>query len=183
MAHINLLPWREEKREERLKQFAIGAGLSVALAAILFYGIVLFVNSLIDDQNDRNNYLKTEIVVLDKKIKEIETLEQERDKLLARMQVIQELQESRPKVVKILDSLARVVPEGVHLQKITRQGASLTFNGVAQSNARVSVFMREVDKNTELEESDLKVIQRSAQTKNFTLTVKESKPKAEEGVE
>ena len=99
------------------------------------------------------------------------------------MQVIQELQESRPKVVKILDSLARVVPEGVHLTSVTRQGASLTFNGIAQSNARVSVFMREVDKNTELDESDLKVIQRSAQTKSFTLTVNESKPKVEEGVE
>ena len=183
MAHINLLPWREEKRQERLKQFAVGTGLSVLLTAILFYGVVLFVNSLIDEQKDRNNYLKTEIAVLDKKIKEIRTLERERDRLLARMQVIQELQESRPKVVKILDSLARVVPEGVHLKAVTRQGTSLTFNGIAQSNARVSVFMREVDKNTEFDESDLKVIQRSAQTKSFTLTVNESKPKAKEGVE
>jgi type IV pilus assembly protein PilN len=183
MAHINLLPWREERRQERLKQFAVGTGLSVAVTAILFYGAVLFVNGLIDEQNDRNNYLKSEIVALDKKIAEIKTLEQERDRLLARMQVIQELQESRPKVVKILDSLARVVPEGVHLQKVTRQGASLTFNGIAQSNARVSVFMREVDKNTEFDESDLKVIQRAAQTKSFTLTVNESKPKAEEGAQ
>ncbi len=181
MAHINLLPWREERRQERLQQFLITTAASVVLTLLVFYGAVLFVDGLIEEQNQRNHYLKTEITALDEKIKEIKSLEQERDRLLARMQVIQELQESRPKVVKILDSVVRVVPEGVYLQKVTRQGTSLIFDGIAQSNARVSVFMRQIDENTEFDEADLKIVQRSSGDRKFTVTVNESKPKTEEG--
>jgi len=181
MARINLLPWREALREQRQKEFITAAVAGVLLTALLFYVGVLFVNGLLDEQNQRNSYLGKEIAFLDEEIKEISTLERERDRLLARMQVIQELQTSRPKVVKLLDSLARVVPEGVYLQKVTRTGDELTFNGVAQSNARVSVFMRQIDEDSEFDESHLKVIQRTATTKNFTLDVKESKPKIDEG--
>jgi type IV pilus assembly protein PilN len=181
MARINLLPWREALREQRQKEFITATVAGLLITAVLFYAGVLFVNSMIDEQNNRNRFLSDEIASLDKEIKEISTLEQERDRLLARMQVIQELQASRPKVVKILDSLARVVPEGVYLQKVARAGEDLTFNGVAQSNARVSVFMRQIDEDAEFDESQLQVIQRAAATKNFTLGVKESKPKTEEG--
>ena len=105
-------------------------------------------------------------------------MEKERDRLLARMQVIQELQTSRPKVVKILDSLARIVPEGVYLNKVTRVGDDISFNGAAQSNARVSVFMRQIDENIEFEESQLQVVQSAKNAaKNFTVRVKESKLK------
>jgi len=181
MAQINLLPWREERREERQQRFFATVGAAVIFAAAVLYGVIFFANSLIDEQNQRNSFLNTEITVLDKKIKEIKTLEAERDRLLARMQVIQELQASRPKVVKVFDALVRTVPEGIHLDKVVRQGDALTLNGVAQSNARVSVFMRKLDDNLEFNESKLNVIKRSSSNenaiRNFTLGVNESKPK------
>ena len=185
MAHINLLPWREERRQERQQQFiaAIIAGLVVA--AVVLYGAILFADSLVEQQNDRNAFLKREIVVLDKKIKEIKTLEEARDRLLARMQVIQELQSSRPKVVKVFDSMVRTMPDGIYLEKVIRQGNSWTLNGVAESNARVSVFMRQLDENAEFAESTLQVIKRTSTKDNairkFTLGVPESKPAVKEG--
>jgi type IV pilus assembly protein PilN len=182
MARINLLPWREELREERKKQFLTSLAAALLFTGLFFYVGVLFMNSLIDEQNNRNRFLGEQIVTLDEEIKEISTLEKERDRLLARMQVIQELQTSRPKVVKILDSLARIVPEGISLNKVTRQGDEISFNGAAQSNARVSVFMRQIDENPEFEESQLQVVQRAKATKSFTVGVKESKLKNEEGL-
>jgi len=185
MAHINLLPWREELRQERQQQFLVAIVASLIFAVVAFYGAVLYADSLLDEQNSRNAFLQSEIAKLDIKIKEIKTLEQERARLIARMQVIQQLQSSRPKVVKVFDSLVRTVPEGIHLSKVARQGSSLTFNGVAQSNARVSVFMRELDENSEFGESRLQVIQRTSTSdnaiRNFTLAVPESQPKPEDG--
>jgi type IV pilus assembly protein PilN len=185
MAQINLLPWREERREERQQHFFAAVGAGVIFAAAVLIGVIFFVNDLIEEQNRRNSFLNTEISVLDKKIKEIKTLEDERDRLLARMQVIQELQESRPKVVKVFDALVRTVPEGIHLDKVARKGDKLTLNGVAQSNARVSVFMRQLDNNEEFNESKLKVIQRSSSNekaiRKFTLGINESKPKNVDG--
>ncbi|OUR65862.1 pilus assembly protein PilN [Methylophaga sp. 42_25_T18] len=185
MAQINLLPWREERREERQQQFFTAVVAGLIFAAIILYGVIVFANGLLDEQNNRNTYLKTEITELDKKIKEIKALEQQRDRLLARMQVIQELQASRPKVVKVFDALVRTVPEGIHLEKVARQGEALTLDGVAQSNARVSVFMRKLDDNAEFDESKLTVIKRTSSSadavRKFTLGVNESKPKKEDG--
>ena len=181
MARINLLPWREEQREQRQKEFITVTAAGVLMTALLFYICVLFVDSMLDGHSDRNRFLSDQVALLDVEIKEISTLEQERERLLARMQVIQELQTSRPKVVRILDSLARIVPEGVYLQKVARTGEELKFDGVAQSNARVSVFMRQIDDDAEFDESKLQVIQRAAKAKTFTLGVKESKPKKAEG--
>lgn len=185
MAQINLLPWREERRQERQQRFFSAVVAGLIFAAVVLYGVIMIANNLLDEQNDRNTFLKTEITKLDKKIKEIKTLEQERERLLARMQVIQELQASRPKVVKVLDALVRTVPEGIHLEKVSRQGNALTLNGVAQSNARVSVFMRQLDDNVEFTESKLNVVQRTSSKENairkFTLGVQESKPKTEDG--
>lgn len=181
MARINLLPWREALREERKKQFLTSVAAAFLVAGFLFYMGVLFVNGLLDEQSNRNQFLTKEIAILDIEIKEISTLEKERDRLLARMQVIQEKQASRPKVVKILDSLARIVPEGIFLQNVSRVGEDLTFKGMAQSNARVSVFMRQIDDNAEFEESQLQVVKRADLTNSFVLGVKESKQAIEEG--
>lgn len=185
MAHINLLPWREEKRQERQQQFYIALVFGFIFASIVLYSVILFVDGLISEQTNRNAFLQNEIVLLDSKIKEISKLEQERARLLARMQVIQELQASRPKVVKVFDSLVHTVPDGAYLESVTRQGTTLTLDGVAQSNARVSVFMRQLDENAEFEESKLQVIQRTSTSpdaiRKFTLSVSESKPQAEEG--
>jgi type IV pilus assembly protein PilN len=185
MAHINLLPWREELRQERQKRFYAALGAGFLFAAAVLYLVVLYADGLIDEQNQRNQFLEQEIAKVDKKIKEIKDLENQRDRLLARMQVIQELQQSRPKVVKVFDSVVRVVPEGVHLSTLTRTGNLLDFNGVAQSNARVSVFMQQIDKNQEYDESRLKVIKRTSSKddaiRTFTVEVNEAKPKQETG--
>lgn len=185
MAHINLLPWREERRQERQKQFFLALIAGLVFAAGVLYLIVAYADSLIDEQNQRNTFLQQEISKLDRKIKEIKGLEKQRERLLARMQVIQELQESRPKLVKVFDSLPRIVPEGVNLEKVTRTGNLLSFDGVAQSNSRVSVLMQQIDSDEEYGESRLKVIKRTSTRNNairkFTVEVNESKPKAEDG--
>ena len=185
MAHINLLPWREEKRQERQQQFIASLMAGFIFAAVVLYGVILFADSLMDEQNGRNAFLQREIVELDKTIKEIKTLEEERARLLARMQVIQQLQSSRPKVVKVFDSIVQSVPNGIHLEKVTRTGNTLEIKGIAKANARVSVFMRQLDENTEFTESTLRVVKRTSTKENairkFTLGVSESKPINEDG--
>ncbi len=184
MAHINLLPWREERREERQKQFYLAMGATFLFAALIFYLVMSYADSLISDQNQRNTLLQTEIAKLDIKIKEIQDLENQKKRLLARMQVIQDLQESRPKVVKVFDSIAKVVPEGIHLEKVVRTGNTITFSGTAESNARVSVFMRQLDENPEYGESRLQVIKRTSSSNNairqFTVEVNESESSTKE---
>jgi len=184
MAHINLLPWREEKRQERQQQFYIAMGLTLAFAVVVFYLFSNYMSGLVNDQTQRNNYLQQEITKLDMQIKEIQDLEKQRDRLLARMQVIQELQQSRPKVVKVFDSLVRTVPEGIHFQVLTREGDKLIVQGVAQTNARVSVLMNQLDNDSEFSESKLRVVQRTSSRddaiRQFTLEVNESKDKMDE---
>lgn len=179
MAHINLLPWREERRQERQKQFFMSLFLGFIFAIAVIYGIILFADGLIDKQNQRNAIMQKEVAVLDGKIRAIKKLEAERDKLITRMQVIQDLQSSRPKVVKVFDSLVRVVPDGVHLVKLARQGDKLILNGIAESNARVSVFMRKLDTHLEFDESNLQVVQKGGDIRKFTININESKPKEE----
>lgn len=187
MAHINLLPWREARRQDRQQQFyvALVAGLVFALAVLYF--ATAFANGLIDQQNSRNAFLQQEITKLDKIIKEIQDLEKNRERLIARMQVIQELQQSRPKAVKVFDSLVRTVPEGIHLETVNRQGDVLTLQGVAQSNARVSVFMNQLDADVEFNESKLRVVERTSNRddaiRKFTLDIDESKPVKDEETE
>ncbi|MDO8826597.1 PilN domain-containing protein [Methylophaga sp.] len=184
MAHINLLPWREEKRQERQKQFYIAMGLTLAFAILVFYFFTSYMNGLLSEQNQRNNFLQQEITKLDIQIKEIQDLEKKRDRLLARMQVIQDLQQSRPKVVKVFDSLVRTVPEGTHLQVLTREGDKLIVQGVAQTNARVSVLMNQLDQDPEFSESKLRIVQRTSSRddaiRQFTVEVNESKVKTDE---
>jgi len=186
MPHINLLPWREELRQERQKQFFTAVIAGLIAAAVIAYGAISFVNGLMDEQSNRNAFLNKEIALLDKQIKEIATLETERAKLLARIQVIQQLQASRPKVVKVLDAIVRTVPDGVHLNSVKRTGNSIVFDGVAQSNARVSVFMRQLDENAEFSgDANLNIVKRSSTNDNairtFTLGVKESTLKVDDG--
>jgi type IV pilus assembly protein PilN len=185
MARINLLPWREALREERKQQFFKSMIGGVLIAAGLFFLATRYVNGLLDEQSDRNAFLQSEIDKVNLQIKEIEALDKEKNNLIARMQVIESLQLSRPKVVKTFDALVRSIPEGIHLDKMKRQGNSLTFDGVAQSNARVSVLMRELEDNTEFVKPTLNVIKRiSAKDdaiRQFTLRVNESQLKENNG--
>lgn len=145
MAKINLLPWRDELRKERQNQFLkVLAGV-----ALLAGGAVVGANATIaswkTNQEARNQYLQTEIVLLDKQIAEIELLEKKKEELKNRMRIIQELQQSRPVIVRVFDELVRRVPSGITLSELARSGEVLKFNGQTEANARVSKFMRNLD--------------------------------------
>ncbi len=158
MARINLLPWREERRRQQKQEFfmMLAAG---AVAGVLVVLLVTWqINQRMDYQNARNRYLQNEIKKLDQQIKEIKALEETRAKLLARKAVIEELQASRSQMVHLFDALVRTIPEGVRLTSIKQQGQVLTLDGLAQSNARVSAYMRSLDDNPWFETPDLMVI-------------------------
>jgi len=145
MAHINLLPWREELAKQKKREFAFSAGGSVVVAALIVLMGHLHVDGLITNQNQRNAFLENEIQILNERIGRIQQLEAMKDNLLARMNVIQELQSSRPESVHLMDELVRTLPEGVYLSSFDQRGKSLSMVGVAQSNARVSDYMRNID--------------------------------------
>lgn len=159
MARINLLPWREELRKQNQQQFFVFLGLAVILAGAAMVGVHVFVNDAMEFQQQRNAYLEKEIRKLDVQIKEIKALETTRRRLEARIKIIQELQGSRPEFVHLFDELVRTLPEGVYLTKMVQKGAGVTLNGVAQSNARVSNYMWNLDKSGWLADPDLRVIQ------------------------
>lgn len=145
MPHINLLPWREELRRERQRQF-----INIAVgAAILTIGIVVLahirIDGMINAQQARNSFLQEQITRVDAEIKEIESLEKEKEALLARMKIIQELQGSRSEVVHLFDEMARVIPEQVYLIKLSRTGREVHLEGVADSNEDISEFMRKLN--------------------------------------
>lgn len=184
MAKINLLPWRQERRRQRQKEFYSLLGVSAALAVLIGSGVVSYFNHLIDVQNRRNGMLRTEITALDAKLKEIEILEQKRASLLQRKQVIEQLQANRSQMVHLFDELVRTIPEGVKLDSMKQNGEALTLLGIAQSNARVSSYMRSLEKSGWMTSPDLKIIEAKGGDKGmpyqFSLTVKLSKPKPPE---
>jgi type IV pilus assembly protein PilN len=187
MAKINLLPWREELRKQKQREFAFMAGGSAVVAGLIVLLAHLHVSGLIDNQNQRNTYLEKEIAILDKRIGEIKELERLKADLLARMNVIQELQRSRPESVHLMDELVRTLPEGVHLENFTQKDKSLTMKGVAQSNARVSDYMRAIDGSDWLANPRLDLIQTKEVDRrrlaNFSLrgSQKTPKPAQDEG--
>ncbi len=176
MPRINLLPWREEQRKEQRRQFGGLAVLAALLTlAVLFYAH-LHLGRLIDHQVARNDYLKKEIAILDQRIAQIKTLEETRAKLQARIDIIQELQLSRPHIVHLFDALARTLPEGVYLTSIAQKGPTLTLAGIAQSNARVSSYMHNLERSEWVGTPYLDIIeakgeQSSARANEFTLRV------------
>lgn len=158
MTCINLLPWREIQRKERRRQFAsIAAGTAVLMVAIILY-VHLHVSGLIENQNSRNAFLEDEIKKVDAQIAEIKDLETKKQTLLARMNIIQQLQSNRPLIVHLFHELVGTLPDGVYLTHIQQKGSSLTLDGVAQSNARVSTFMRNLDDSKWLTKPRLDVI-------------------------
>jgi len=187
MAHLNLLPWRAELRKQQQKDFMSAAGLGVAITLLLLLLIHLNIDSRIEYQNGRNQYLVTEIASLDSKIKEIQDLEIKRKRLLAKMEVIQELQASRPEVVHLFDELGRTIPEGLYLTDLTQADKNLTVNGVAQSNARISAYMRNLESSAWLKDPILNIIETKVESKDnrkerqsrFTLQIKQTTEKTE----
>jgi type IV pilus assembly protein PilN len=159
MPSINLLPWRQALRQRRRKEFLIGIGAAVGLAALVTLLAHLTVSSMIDAQNRRNELLKAEIAELDKAIEQILALEEQKERMISRMEVIDTLQASRPEVVKLFDQIVSTLPEGVYLTSVKQSGKKIEFNGVAQSSTRVSAFMRNIDASESLSAPELKVIE------------------------
>ena len=159
MAHINLLPWRDELRKQKQQQFAVVSAGAAIVAALLVLLVHMQVEGLIEQQNARNSFLDKEIAELDEKIAKIKDLEKTKTALLARMDIIQQLQHSRPQSVHLMDELVYTLPDGVYLEKIIQKGGLLTVSGVAQSNARVSAYMRNIDSSEWLGNPKLDVIE------------------------
>ncbi len=156
--NINLLPWREERRRLRdRKMLANGFLVWILCGGLVFAGYTFFINKQ-QIQNDRNKYLDAEIAKLDEKIKEIKELRTRKDNLLVRMEVIQNLQQERKKVVHLFDDIVRKLPEGVYYRSMTKNKSNFSLDGTAQSNARVSDLMNRLDSSEWFENAKLNVI-------------------------
>ncbi len=181
---INLLPWREELRQEQKKQFGILTGLMMFLAAAIIGLIHIQMVTKIDYQLSRNKFMSSEISKLDEEIAEISELRKIRRSLVERMEVIQDLQRSRPSIVHLFTEIVSTVPNGVYLESLTQTGSNLLMNGQAESNARVSTYMRNLDASDWLKAPNLNVIEiediKVNRISTFTLTVKQTSPGATE---
>jgi type IV pilus assembly protein PilN len=174
MPRINLLPWREQERKNRRREFMVAAGAAVFAAVIFVLGGKLLYSSWTDAQNEKNALLKKEIVKLDAQIADIQDLENRRQRLLARMEIIEKLQRKRPEIVHLFDEIVKTVPEGVYLTAIKQTGNKLEIHGVAQSSTRVSTFMRNIDGSVWMDNPVLQVVESAKDSttggSNFTLT-------------
>lgn len=145
MASINLLPWRQELRKQRQQEFiAIVMGVAMIAVAIILFGHVAL-SKQVGDQDERNQYIRSEISKLDDQIKEIDALQKRREELLSRMKVIQDLQGRRPVIVRIFDEFVRVMPDGVYISSLERKGDRFSLGGVAETANQVSNLMRNFD--------------------------------------
>ena len=173
MPRINLLPWREQERKVRRREFMIAAGAAILVAAIFVGGGKLLYASWTDSQNAKNNLLKREIVKLDAQIADIHDLENRKQRLVARMDIIEKLQRMRPEIVHRFDELVKIVPDGVYLTQIKQTNKKLEIHGVAQSSTRVSTFMRNIDSAAWIGNPVLQVVESSRDSpiggSNFTL--------------
>ena len=177
MPRINLLPWREEDRKRRQRDFMVAMGGSF-VAAVVVLGLLMFIFSqMIDTQRGRNARLTTEIAELDKSIKEIDGLERQKERLLARMEIIEQLQRSRPEVVHLFDEMTRQLPEGVYLTGMKQTGSQVELQGVAQSSTRVSALMRQIDSSDWFTDPDVRKVETTdkgpARQAEFTLALKQ----------
>ncbi|MFT6102425.1 MAG: type IV pilus assembly protein PilN [Candidatus Endobugula sp.] len=148
MATINLLPWRDEYRQEKKREFFSSLVLCVILSAVVSYVMYSIVQGRVDNQLSRNNMLSLEISALNDRVKEIAELKSERRALEAKTEVIQGLQYKRPLVVHYIDKLVRTVPDGLHFESVLRKKGVLSIKGISESNTRVSSLMRSLDEST-----------------------------------
>jgi type IV pilus assembly protein PilN len=159
MPRINLLPWREAERKRKRQEFGVGAVAGLILAGVLSFAVNLQMQGAISYQNERNQFLKDEIAKLDKQIAEIQQLDQQKQRLLARMQVIEQLERSRPEVVHLFDQLVRTLPDGVFLTAVKQNERKVQLKGIAQSSTRVSSYMRNIDASEWLADPSLDILE------------------------
>ena len=159
MPRINLLPWRDEERKERKLAFFVAIGGATLAAGVVAFAGYLMLNAMIEGQIQRNERLHAEIRLLDKQIEEINNLESSKQKFIARMEIIEKLQRSRPEIVHLFDEIVKQLPEGVYLTAVKQQDKRMRFDGIAQSSTRVSAFMRNIDGSEWLRGADLEIVQ------------------------
>jgi type IV pilus assembly protein PilN len=155
MPKINLLPWREELRQKRKKEFLLAILGAVLMGAALTFGTKLYYQARISNQEARNTLLRNEIAELDRQIAEINELDAQKSRLLARMEVIDQLQRSRPEAVHLMDEAVEILPEGTHMTAVRQEGARIEIAGVTQSSTRVSVLMRNIEESLWLKDERL----------------------------
>lgn len=179
MPRINLIPWREAERKRKRHEFGVGVlGAVVAAGAIAFL-VSLQMGAAIDDQNERNQYLKDEIAQLDKQITEILALEQQKERLRARIQVIEQLERSRPEIVHVFDQLVRTIPDGIHLTSLKQTDRRIQLRGLAQSSTRVASYMRNIDASEWLTDPSLDILETKGTGEggsDFTLNAVQENP-------
>lgn len=159
MPRINLLPWREAERKRKRQEFFLSLGAALATAALVTLLGRWQISAAIAHQNERNQVISSEIAELDKQIQEILGLENQKRRLLARMEIIETLQRSRPEIVHVFDEIVRTLPEGVYLTYLKQSGRRIEMRGVAQSSTRVSTFMRNIDGSEWLAEPSLQIVE------------------------
>jgi type IV pilus assembly protein PilN len=174
MPRINLLPWREQERKIRRREFMVAACGAIVAAAVFVGGGKLVYSSWTDSQTEKNNLLKKEIVKLDAQIADIQDLETRKQRLVARMEIIEKLQRKRPEIVHLFDEIVKTVPDGIYLTAIKQSGNRLEIHGIAQSSTRVSTFMRNIDSSVWMDNPVLQVVESAKDSptggSNFTLT-------------
>lgn len=181
MTTINLLPWREARRKQQQQDFIVMLAVAAVLGAVVFFGWKSVVDGGVDNQRSRNSYIERELSQLDQQIKEISELERRREELVARMNVIQDLQNNRPYIVYIFDQLVKTLPDGVYYNRIERKGSVFTIAGVADSNNRISALMRNLNDSPWFKNPDLRTVAAASgdsQANTFTLTVSQDTPSA-----
>jgi type IV pilus assembly protein PilN len=190
MAKINLLPWREWERERRRTEFLTRLGVVLLLGVAIVFLVGFVLDNRVERQGMRNEFLTTHIKQLDLKIAEISDLRAEREQLLARMRVIQDLQGNRPVIVRIFDELVRTLAQGVHFDALKMDGATLTVHGIAESNNRISSLMRNLDGSDWFAAPNLKSIKEDPANRDygpkassFDLTFSQVNPNAEKEAE
>ena len=180
MPRINLLPWREEERRKRQRDFgvALAGGVIAAVAVVLL--TVLAFNQMSSNQNSRNQRLENEIAELQKSITEIDGLERQKERLLARMEIIEQLQKSRPEIVHLFDELVRQLPEGVYLTGMKQNGNRIEIRGVAQSSTRVSTLMKQIDASEWLADPEVERVETTqagnSRQAEFVVYAKQTQP-------
>ena len=182
MAKINLLPWREERRQELKQEFLVVlGGVAVIAAGLVFLGKTYFDNE-ISNQQARNNYLQKNIDELNRQVEEIRELEKRKRELLDRMNVIQSLQGKRPVIVRVFDEVVRTLPDGIFYKKLSRKGGRISLTGTAESNNRISSLMRRLDNSAWFDDPNLSGVSANPdfgdQASNFNLSFKITAPSA-----
>ena len=184
MPRINLLPWREEERKRRQREFGVAAGGAVVAGIAVTMLTMLAYSQMISAQEARNERLTREIAELEKSIEEIDGLERQKERLLARMEIIDQLQKSRPEIVHLFDELVRQLPEGVYLTGMKQTGSRVEVRGIAQSSTRVSALMRQIDSSQWLADPEVERVETTtagaSRQADFIVYLKQVRPGEEE---